>query len=192
MLCPESHPFPCQGGKKCSKSAWKPASGSEADCDGTQLRSNSLCCPADSVDCSTDPNWTCRPNPSYGEILHCFWVPEWILLYSKPSIDMTMQCLFCQSPPVSYYLIFPVFRKALNLNIQNKMLGHLCPSSHPFTCAEGSMCSRLKWKPTSGSDADCDGTTLGPSSVCCPLYGNVPCNGDTRYKCLENPSMQGL
>ena len=103
-----------------------------------------------------------------------------------------MQCLFCQSPPVSYYLIFPVFRKALNLNIQNKMLGHLCPSSHPFTCAEGSMCSRLKWKPTSGSDADCDGTILGGSSVCCPLYGNVPCNGDTRYKCVENPSMQGL
>ena len=54
------------------------------------------------------------------------------------------------------------------------------------------MCSRLKWKPASGPDADCDGTTLGSSSVCCPLYGNVPCNGDTRYKCMENPSMQGL
>ena len=153
MLCPVSHPFPCQGGRKCSNSAWKPASGSEADCDGTQLMPDSLCCPTDSIDCSTDANLTCKPNPTFGETWQ-FYVSFWD-------------------------------------HVSQPYLGHLCPTSHPFTCADGSMCSRLKWKPTSGSDSDCDGTTLGKSSVCCPLFGTVPCNGDSRYKCLENPSMQG-
>ena len=83
------------------------------------------------------------------------------------------------------------YRAFLCLARHSNLSGHLCPASHPFTCAGGSMCSRLKWKPTSGAESDCDGTTLGQSSACCPLFGTVPCNGDTRYKCLENPSMQG-
>ena len=65
-LCPASHPFPCQGGKKCSSSPWKPTSGNETDCDGTQIGPESLCCPPQSIDCSTAPEFTCKPNPLYG------------------------------------------------------------------------------------------------------------------------------
>ena len=55
-LCPPTHPYPCQNGRKCSKTVWKPSSGNESDCDGTRLTKGSVCCHPDGnvTDCNGD------------------------------------------------------------------------------------------------------------------------------------------
>ena len=75
--------------------------------------------------------------------------------------------------------------------------GYLCPTSHPYTCATGSKCTKALWKPESSdlaldsSAADCDGgRLLDKTSVCCPTEV-ISCNNDDRFKCWSNPSFQG-
>ena len=65
MLCPSTHPYPCEKGAMCAKAPFKPLTGNATDCDGKRLTEESICCPADNViPCSADgPLFRCRANP---------------------------------------------------------------------------------------------------------------------------------
>ncbi len=73
-------------------------------------------------------------------------------------------------------------------------IGHLCPSTHPYPCKGGRMCSKSVWKPSSGGDPDCDGRRLTEGSICCPEASNlVECNGDAAsHRCREYDPGTGL
>ncbi len=73
----------------------------------------------------------------------------------------------------------------------NIAFGYMCPSSNPYPCANGKRCAKSAFKPTSGSDSDCDGQLLDEQSVCCPASNVVDCNGDQRYQCKMNPPTKG-
>ena len=65
-LCPNTHPYPCAKGAKCSASPFKPLSGPDPDCDGGRLDEDSVCCPTENVvGCENGrPGYRCKANPS--------------------------------------------------------------------------------------------------------------------------------
>ena len=91
VLCPSTHPYPCQKGAMCAKAPFKPIGGNSSDCDGKRLTEDSDCCPADNViPCSTDGTiFRCKANPPgksmFSLFIYCtktnFWL-HGIFLFS--------------------------------------------------------------------------------------------------------------
>ena len=64
--------------------------------------------------------------------------------------------------------------------------GMNCPESHPFACKGGSQCPYNTWRPTTGSEADCNGLAIERDTACCPDSSSVPCRASSDYSCRSN------
>ena len=81
VLCPSTHPYPCQKGAMCAKAPFKPFSGNASDCDGKRLSEDSVCCPADNViPCSANSTiFRCKANPP-GKSMFSY-IQRWDLIF---------------------------------------------------------------------------------------------------------------
>ena len=81
VLCPSTHPYPCQKGAMCAKAPFKPISGNASDCDGKRLSEDSVCCPADNViPCSANSTiFRCKANPP-GKSMFSY-IQRWDLIF---------------------------------------------------------------------------------------------------------------